>query len=104
MRSYVSDEAVEAIISELSVTREKRRAIQKMSREELQRYLVGIFRAGFNNGADAIQRHLATKAEEEEETEEVSIGWEDVLEVIATVKGIGPKTIRAIDERLKETY
>lgn len=103
---YVSDAAVEAIIADIVVNREKRRAIQAMSKGELQRYLVHLYRAGFENGADAIQKHLEQKAVQEQEgdMEEVSIGWEDVLEVIAQVKGIGPKMLQAIDSKLKEVY
>ena len=103
--SYVSDAAVEAIVSDLRVTREKRRDIQHMTREQLQRYLVTLYRAGFEAGADAIQRHLAALSHADDESaEEVSVSWEDVLNVIADVKGIGPKMLKKIDEKLRETY
>ena len=101
--SYVSDAAVEAIVSELRVTREKRRDIQHMTRDQLQRYLVYLYRAGFEAGADAIQKHLAT-LNQEDDAEEVSVSWEDVLNVIADVKGIGPKLLGEIDRKLREEY
>ena len=101
--SYVSDTAVEAVIDELRVTREKRRSIQNMTREQLQRYLVHLYRAGFEAGADAIQKYLEQTVEPAEE-EEVSVAWEDVLAVIAKVKGVGPKTLQAIDKKLREEY
>ena len=101
--SYVSDAGVEAIIEDLRVTREKRRSIQNMTRDQLQRYLVTLYRAGFEAGADAIQKYLEQTVEPAEE-EEVSVAWEDVLAVIAKVKGVGPKTPQAIDKKLREEY
>ena len=106
--SYVSDAAVEAIIEDLRVTREKRRSIQNMTREQLQRYLVYLYRQGFEAGADAIQKYLEEQREQAEAEampfEEVKLDWEDVLAVIAKVKGIGPKTLQAIDNKLKEEF
>ena len=102
---YVSDDAVNAVIEELKMSREKRRAIQSMSKEELQRYLVHLYREGFEDGAEAIQKHLAALSHAEDEgVEEVSIGWEDVLAVIADVKGMTNSMLDAIDKKLKEVY
>ncbi|MBQ6232827.1 MAG: hypothetical protein IJJ80_04910 [Clostridia bacterium] len=105
---YVSDEAAEAVVAELKVTREKRRGIQSMTQEQLQRYLVYLYRQGFEAGADAIQQHLEMIHEQAEEEalpfEDVQVAWEDVLAVIAQVKGIGPKMLEKIDSKLKETY
>ena len=36
--------------------------------------------------------------------EEISVSWEDVLAVIAEVKGVGPKILANIDKKLKEKY
>lgn len=104
--SYVSDAAVEAIIEDLRVTREKRRSIQNMTRDQLQRYLVTLYRAGFEAGADAIQNYLEQTVEpaEDENMDEVSVAWKDVLAVIAEVKGVGPKILANIDKKLKEKY
>ena len=109
MIGYVSDYLVTAVLQDLKVNRAKRREIQSMSKEDLQHYLVNLYLAGFEDGAAAIEKRLKKKAEEKvkqeaEEAEEVSIGWEDVLEVISTVKGIGPKMLEAIDAKLKEAY
>ena len=108
MGEYVSDNAVERLMDELTVNRAKRREIQGMSRQDLQRYLVNLYRAGFEDGAEAIQKHLNVIAErkqaQESDVEEVSIGWDEVLGVIADVKGIGPKLIGAIDAKLREVY
>ena len=103
---YVSDEAVNSIIAELSVNRDKRRSIQRMSKEELQRYLVHLYREGFEAGADAIRRHLEETRNhvQDEGIEEVRLDWEDVLAVIAGVKGVGPEILSEIDNKLKETY
>lgn len=103
--SYVSDAAVEAIVADLRVTREKRRDIQHMSKDELQRYLIHLYREGFEDGAEALQRHLSALSHADDEgVEEVSIGWEDVLRVIADVKGMTNDMLAAIDKKLKETY
>ena len=36
--------------------------------------------------------------------EEISVEWEEVLGVIAEVKGVGPKILANIDKKLKEKY
>lgn len=102
---FVSDSAVEKIIAEMTMSREKRRAIQTMNREELQRYVVNIYRAGFEDGAEAIQKRLEmTRQAQAAEEEEIAVEWSDVLEAIAEVKGIGPKMLQEIDAKLREKY
>lgn len=102
---YVSDDAVNAVIEELKMSREKRRSIQSMNKDELQRYLVHLYREGFEDGAEAVQKHLAALSHAEDEgVEEVSVGWEDVLAVIADVKGMTNSMLDAIDKKLKEVY
>ena len=105
--SYVSEAAVESIISELTINRDKRRAIQGMSRDELQRYIVNIYRRGFEDGAEAVQKRLEAEKDFRQigsETEEVTVEWSDVLEAIAEIKGIGPKMLQEIDAKLREKY
>ena len=46
----VSEEAVAAVKESLVVSREKRRRIQTMSKDELQGYLVALYREGFERG------------------------------------------------------
>lgn len=100
MRISVSDEAEKAALAEgRLLTREKAREIKRMSVDEINRWAVGVYGAGFRNGLEAVQ-----EAMEEEAAEEVSVEWEDVLEVIGRVKGIGPKMLAAIDEKLREEY
>ena len=105
-RVFVSDSAAEQVVKELKMSREKRRAIQSFSTEQLQRYVVDIYRQGFQAGCDAITNRI--KAEHVEaydpETEEVQIDWEDILALISEVKGVGPKTLSAIDQKLKEAF
>ena len=109
-RLIVTDEAEETVIKSnmLNMTREKRRAIKNFSTEELQRYLVRIYRYGFQDGCDAVYDKISKEAEEnptkDEDVEEVQIDWNDILDLIREVKGVGPKTIAAIDEKLKEVY
>lgn len=102
MRISVSDEAEKAALAEgRLLTREKAREIKRMSVDEINRWAVGVYGAGFRNGVEAVQEAME---EEAAETEEVSVEWEDVLEVIGRVKGIGPKMLKAIDEKLREEY
>ena len=106
---WVSDEAVAQVTSEIVVNREKKRAIQQMSTKELTKYLVRLYRLGFEAGADAIDKAMRQEAAAKhtnpnEEYDEVKADWEDVLRIIAEVKGIGAKKIAAIDEKLKEVY
>lgn len=99
---YVSEKAVQEAIEGIVVNREKRRVIQRMTANELTEYLVRLYRHGFEDGADAIQCLLEDRVPEDEE--EVSVAWDDVLAVIAEVRGIGAKTIQKIDQKLREVY
>lgn len=103
----VTEEAVENVIRELVVNRQKKRAIQSMSTKELTRYLVHLYRLGFEAGADAMDQAVRAEAaakhsDPEGEYEEVKADWDDVLRLIAEVKGVGPKLTEAIDRKLKE--
>lgn len=100
----VSDEAVEAVLSELRINREKRRRIQSMSREELQRYVTNLYKIGIEDGTEACYKALMRERERAEESEEVAVDWEDVLNVIAQVKGVGANLITAIDSKLREVF
>ena len=105
----VSDDAALKVAEELEVNRAKRRAIQGMTAQELTRYLVRIYRLGFEAGADAIENAMrqeaaARHADPEAEYEEVKADWEDVLRVIGEVRGVGPKLLHAIDQKMREAY
>ena len=100
----VSEEAVQNVTNELVINREKRRAIQQMTTKELTAYLVRIYRFGFEDGADACEHAAKMEAEKALPFEDVQVDWEDVLQLIREVKGIGPKTVAKIDEKLKEAY
>lgn len=104
LMGIISDDAEKQVISELIVGREKRRQIQNLSRQDLQRYLVRLYRLGFDAGADAVQKQLEEKVQEDIYEEEVSVDWEDVLKVISEVRGVGPRILQAIDTKLKEVY
>ncbi len=104
---WVSDEAFEAVAAGVLVTRERRREIQRMTREQLQRYLCQLYRMAFEDGAEAVETTLREKYEPAQEVlpfEEVTVDWDDVMAVIAEVKGIGPQLLRRIDDKLKEKY
>ena len=106
---HVSDEAVARVTEELVVNRAKKRAIQQMTTKELAAYLVRIYRLGFEDGADAIDQAMRDEAaarhvDHDLEYEEVKADWDDVLRIISEVKGVGPKLVKAIDERLKEAF
>lgn len=105
---YVKPEDFDAVVAGLLITREKRREIQKMSREELQRWVVNLYKVAFEDGIKEIERRFEIKFVEEAEDElpfaETTIEWEDVMRTIAEVKGIGPKILAKIDKKVKETY
>lgn len=88
------------------LTREAARKVKRMTTDELNVWAVHIYGEGFRSGCDAVQDALEEQAdvETEDDVTEVSVGWEDVLEVIGKVRGIGPKTLAAIDQRLREAY
>lgn len=104
-RYRVAPEAEEKAFSEIVVTREQRRRIQNMKRDELTRYLIHLYRDGFEDGIDTLQEELAQKVEKDAlPFEEVSVDWEDVLAVIGQVRGIGPGLLQRIDKKLREEY
>lgn len=96
---WVSDQAVNKAAEEVIVNREKRRAIQRMSPEDLTLYLVRIYRLGFEDGASAIE-----DAARQQQEEDIQVDWEDVLKLISQVRGVGPKLTAAIDKKLREEY
>lgn len=105
---YVTPEDFDAVVAGLVITREQRREIQKMSRDELQLWVINLYKAGFEDGVKEIERRFEIKFVEATEEalpfEEISVEWEDVLAVIAEVKGVGPKILANIDKKLKEKY
>lgn len=88
------------------LTREAARRVKRMTTDELNVWAVHIFGEGFRSGCDAVQDELEQEAdvEAEDDVTEVSVGWDEVLEVIGKVRGIGPKTLAEIDKALKEKY
>lgn len=103
----VTDEAVERVLETLNINRGQRRAIQQMSIMELKKYLVTIYRRGFEDGADAMDQAVRMEAaakhsEPEGEYDEVKADWDDVLRLISEVKGIGKKLTEAIDQKMRE--
>lgn len=105
---YVRPEDFDAVVAGLVITRERRREIQKMSRDELQAWVINFYKAAFEDGINQIERLFEVRYEEADAEalpfEEISVSWEDVLAVIAEVKGVGPKILANIDKKLKEKY
>lgn len=105
---YVRPEDFDAVVAGLVITRERRREIQKMSRDELQAWVINFYKAAFEDGVNQIERLFEIRYEEADAEalpfEEISVSWEDVLAVIAEVKGVGPKILANIDKKLKEKY
>lgn len=105
---YVRPEDFDAVVAGLVITRERRREIQKMSRDELQLWVINLYKAAFEDGINQIERLFEIRYEEADAEampfEEISVSWEDVLAVIAEVKGVGPKILAGIDKKLKEKY
>ena len=65
-----------------------------MNASEMMTYLVGVYRSGFEDGAEAMSQ--------QSQEDEVKADWEDVLSLIGEVKGVGAKLLRAIDEHVRE--
>lgn len=83
----VSDQAVQEVAEKLVISRERRREIQKMSAQDLTRYVTEIYRLGFEDGLGE---------------DEVRIDWDDVLALICEVAG--PEIAAEVDRKLKEVY
>lgn len=107
-RVMVSDEAVENALNSgvLNITRDKWRKLKNYTRDEFLRYIVSIYRDGFQAGCDAITNKIKADYVEsyDPETEEVQVNWEDILALIAEVKGVSPELLSAIDSKMKEVY
>lgn len=105
----VSENAFEEAVSGGLLTREKHRTIKQFDRKTMERYIASIYRSGFEDGAEAVgkairQEAAARHTNPDDEYEEVKADWEDVLRVIAEVKGMTPKLLEDIDTRLKEVF
>ena len=101
----VGQEVLEKVLGELRITREKRRQIQMLSRQDLQRYLIRLYKLGYEDGINAVEGRLGTERDirqKEDAEEEVKVDWDDVLKLIGEVRGIGKKLTEAIDKKLKE--
>ena len=96
----VSDEAFAEATRGSLLTRDQYRAIKGYNRREMELYIASIYRSGFDGCAKAMQKK-AEEAAEAEETEEVKRDWEDVLRMIAEVRGMTPEMLTEIDERMR---
>ena len=107
-RIVVCEEAVTNALNSgvLNISREKWRKIKSFTREEFLRYIVSVYRDGFQDGMDAVTGKI--KADHVEaydlDTEEVQIDWEDILRLIGEVEGVTPEILAKIDKKLKEVY
>lgn len=105
--AYVVDESlVQRVLDELTINREKRRRIQGYSRQEMQTFLVTLYRKAFEDGLNALENELAKKAEiePEDDTDEVQIEWEDVLETIGSVRGVTDELLARIGDKMTERF
>lgn len=107
----VSDEAFEDAISGGVMSRDTYRRLKQADRKGIERYIASVYRSGFEDGyneacnsvGEQIKAEAAAKfSNPDAEYEEVKADWEDVLRIIAEVKGMTPKLTAAIDEKLRE--
>ena len=70
--------------------------------------MINLYKAAFEDGIKEIERRFDIKfveaAEDDLPFAEITVEWEEVLETIAEVKGVGPKILANIDKKLKEKY
>ena len=106
----ISDEVFERVLADGTlINREKHRKLMKFDRKQMERYIASIYRSGYEDGITAVQEAMKTEAaakhtNPDDEYEEVSVGWEDVMRLIAEVKGATPELLKAIDERLRGEF
>ena len=106
----ISDESFERVLADGSlINREKHRAIRQFDRKQMERYIASIYRSGSEDGITAVQEAMKTEAaakhsDPDLEYDEVQVGWEDVMRLIAEVKGTTPELLKAIDERLRGEF
>ena len=106
----LSEGIVEATLARgFALSRDEFRKIKAFNRQQMTRYVVEIYKRGFEDGLDAVQKAVEdTRAKAagpvEQDAEEVKVDWEDVLSVIATVKGVSADLLQDIDRTLKEAY
>ena len=108
----LSKDIVKTTVSKgFMLSRDEYRTIKGYSREQMTRYVLEVYKHGFGDGLDAVQKAVesnaaakASEAAEDEDVEEVKMDWSDVLDVIATVKGVSADMIKDIDRTLKERF
>lgn len=74
------------------LTRTVYKSVKKMDREKFQQFCVSLYRYGYDDG------------KEEARGKEPEIDVERILEAVAAVKGIGPKKMAEVRERVKELF
>lgn len=93
--NVVSDKALEAVLKESLLTRDKFRALKGFDKKQMERYIASIYRSGFEDGY---------KASEDKPSDERNVEWPDILQRIAEVKGVGGKLLTAIDQHIREAF
>ena len=90
------------------ISRDKMKAIKKFNREQLTRYTAEIYKSGFVDGLEAVQKAVEESAKQtkqaEDGVEEVQVEWEDVLNVIKGVKGVTAGMLQDIDAALRREF
>lgn len=92
----VSDKAVDIVLSESLLSREKFRALKSFDKKQMERYITNIYKSGFEDGYELAENQVFS--------DEVKVDWEDVLQVIASIPGIGKKTLQKIDAVARERF
>lgn len=86
----ISDSAVSKVLGEALLSRDNWKRLQHMSREEMQRYLVAYYRTAFEDGANAVSS--------------IEVPWEEIMDVIRSVKGVGPALAERIDQAVRGEF
>lgn len=85
-------------------SRESYKRIKGFNHKDLDEWLVGFYKQAFLDGANAVEKALTEEHEKEQELMpfEPEMAWDDVMDVIRKVKGVGPKMAQAIEEAVME--
>lgn len=86
----ISDDAVAKVVGQYALSRDHWKRIQHMRREEMERYLVEYYRTAFEDGANAVSS--------------IEVPWEAIMDVIRSVKGVGPALAERIDEAVRGEF
>lgn len=101
-RITVSEEAVDSVVKQGLLTRDKYRTVKGYDKKQMERFIAIIYRNGLEDGLNAIQSRAEEEIEQADDEERV--GWEAIMDEIKKVKGVDASLAERINAAITERF